>query len=156
EMWKRRVKAMPDGGAFKFYKDGAWSTMTWRQMDEAAREIAGGLIARGLVPGDRVGVLAQTRIDWSLGDVGNLLAGGVTVPIYATNSSEQCEFIIRDSGAKVVIVEDAAQLDKLVSLRDRLFTVTSVVHMAGDAKLERPDARGRQVITLEEVKQDKN
>ena len=43
-----------------------------------------------------------------------LLAGGVTVPIYASNTAEQCEFIVRDAGAKMVIVEDAAQLDKLV------------------------------------------
>jgi len=156
EMWKRRVAATPAAPAFKFHKDGAWATMTWGQMDEAAREIAGGLVSRGVVPGDRVCVLSQTRLEWVLADVGILLAGGVTVPIYATNTSEQCEFIIRDAGAKVVIVEDAAQLDKLVALRDKLFTVTSVVHIAGDAKLERPDAQGREVIKLEDVKQSKN
>jgi long-chain acyl-CoA synthetase len=156
EMWKRRVAATPNEPAFRHHTNGAWATMTWRQMDEAAREIAGGLVSRGVVPGDRVCVLSQTRIEWVLADVGILLAGGVTVPIYASNTSEQCEFIIRDSGAKVVIVEDAGQLDKLVALRDRLFTVTSVVHIAGDAKLERPDAQGRQAITLDEVKQSKN
>ena len=44
-----------------------------------------------------------------------LLAGGVTVPIYASNTAEQCEFIVRDAGAKIVLVEDAAQRDKLLA-----------------------------------------
>ena len=68
----------------------------------------------GVVPGDRVCLVSQTRLEWVLCDVGILLAGGVTVPIYASNTAEQCEFIVRDAGAKMVIVEDAAQRDKLV------------------------------------------
>ena len=49
----------------------------------------------------------------------------MTVPIYASNTAEQCEFIIRDAGAKIVIVEDESQRDKLLPLRDKLFTVTA-------------------------------
>lgn len=150
EMWKRRVAATPDRVAFKSWNaaESRWIPMTWKQADRAAREIAGGLVARGLVPGDRVCVLAQTNLEWILCDVGILFAGGVTVPIYPSNTAEQCEFIVRDSGAKVVVVEDAAQLEKLLSVRDHLLTVTSVVHMHGDAKLEKPDARGRTSVAL--------
>jgi long-chain acyl-CoA synthetase len=150
EMWKRRVAATPDRVAFRSWStsESRWVAMTWKQADQAAREIAGGLVARGLVPGDRVCVLAQTNLEWILCDVGILFAGGVTVPIYPSNTAEQCEFIVRDSGAKVVIVEDAAQLEKLLSVRDHLLTVTSVVHMYGDAKLEKPDARGRTAVAL--------
>ena len=83
--------------------------MTFGEAEVAAREIAAGLVAGGVVPGDRVCLLAQTRVEWALCDVAILLAGGVTVPIYASNTAEQCEFIIRDAGAKVVIVEDDAQ-----------------------------------------------
>jgi long-chain acyl-CoA synthetase len=150
-MWKRRVTATPDRVAFKHHAGGAWVGVTWRQADTAAREIAAGLVARGVVPGDRVCVLAQTRLEWILSDVGILLAGGVTVPIYPSNTAEQCEFIIRDAGAKVVVVEDAQQLEKLLGLRNRLLTVTSMVHMAGDAKLDKPDGQGRGVIVLADV-----
>jgi len=151
EMWKRRVAATPDRVAFKHHAGGKWVDMTWKEADAAAREIAAGLVARGLLPGDRVCVLGQTSLEWILSDVGILLAGGVTVPIYASNTAEQCEFIVRDSSAKIVIVEDAAQLEKLMSLRDRLVTVTTIVHFAGDAKLERPDAQGRSVVALADV-----
>src|SRR5450432_4363192 len=132
EMWKRRVADTPDRVAFKHWSGGRWAQMTWKEADAAAREIGAGLVSRGIVPGDRVCVLAQTNLDWILCDVGILLAGGVTVPIYPSSTAEQCEFIVRDAGAKIAIVEDAAQLEKLLSVRDHLLTVMSIVHMVGD------------------------
>jgi long-chain acyl-CoA synthetase len=154
-MWKRRVAASGGEPAFRHHHAGGWKTMTWGEADRAAREIAAGLVSRGVVPGDRVCILSQTRLEWVLADVGILLAGAVTVPIYASNTAEQCEFIIRDAGAKVVLVEDAGQLEKLIGLRDRLFTVTSVVHIAGDVKLEKPDAKGRDSVTISDVMHSK-
>jgi long-chain acyl-CoA synthetase len=148
EMWQRRVAATPDRPAFRFYGGGGWQTMTWRDADSAAREIAAGLVARGVVPGDRVCVLSQTRVEWVLSDIGILLAGGVTVPIYASSTGEQCEYIVRDAGAKVVIVEDAVQLEKMTAARDRLFTISALVHITGDVTLDKRDERGRDVVTI--------
>jgi long-chain acyl-CoA synthetase len=130
-MWKRRVEKTPDRVAFRHHTEGAWRPVTFREADLAAREIAAGFIAFGLRPGDRVCLLAQTRLEWVLCDLGILLAGGVTVPIYASNTPEQCEFIIRDAGAKIVLVEDDAQRDKLLPIRHRLFTVTGAVQLVG-------------------------
>jgi long-chain acyl-CoA synthetase len=153
ELWKRRVAAGGDRPAFRHFQDGAWTEMSWRQADEAAREIAAGLVARGVVPGDRICLVSQTRVEWVLADIAILLAGGVTVPIYASNTAEQCEFIVRDAGAKVVIVEDAVQLEKLKAVRDRLFTVTSVVYIGGDVKLDKPDESGRVMVGIAEASQ---
>src|SRR5450631_300900 len=130
EMWKRRVASGPSAPAFRHFAGAAWTTISYAEADAAAQEIAAGLVAAGVVPGDRVCLLAQTRVEWALCDVGILLAGGVTVPIYASNTPEQCEFIIRDAGAKIVIVEDVAQRDKVLPLRNRLFTVTGIVQIA--------------------------
>jgi long-chain acyl-CoA synthetase len=130
-MWKRRVAATPGDLAFRYHDGSGWQAMTFGEADAAAREIAAGLVARGVVPGDRVCVLSQTRLEWVLGDVAILLAGGVSVPIYASNTAEQCEFIVRDAGAKLVIVEDGVQRDKLVPLRDRLLTLAGLVQIEG-------------------------
>jgi long-chain acyl-CoA synthetase len=92
------------------------------------------------VPGDRVCLLSQTRLEWVLCDIAILLAGGVTVPIYASNTAEQCEFIVRDAGAKIVVVEDPAQRDKLAGLRDKLFTVTHLIQLTGDPPAGLPPA----------------
>ncbi len=133
EMWQRQVAKTPSAPAFRFFSEGAWQSQTFGEADRTAREIAAGLIAAGLVPGDRVCLLAQTSLAWILCDVGILLAGGVTVPIYASNTADQCEFIIRDAGARLVIVEDAAQRDKVLPMRDRLFTVAGLVQIEGEA-----------------------
>jgi long-chain acyl-CoA synthetase len=133
EMWKRRVAATPDAAAFRHHDGKGWRTTTYGEADATAREMAAGLVARGVLPGDRICLLSQTRLEWVLCDVAILLAGGVTVPIYSSNIAEQCEFIIRDAGAKIVIVEDESQRDKLLPLRDKLFTVTCIIQLVGDA-----------------------
>jgi long-chain acyl-CoA synthetase len=132
EMWKRRVAATPDAPAFRHHDGNGWRSKTFREADATAREIAAGLVARGVLPGDRICLVSQTRVEWVLCDLAILLAGGVTVPIYASNTAEQCEFIIRDAGAKIVIVEDEAQRDKLLPLRDKLFTVTCLIQLVGE------------------------
>jgi long-chain acyl-CoA synthetase len=132
EMWKRRVAKTPTRAAFRLHDGAGWKLMSFAEADTAARELAAGLVGAGLVPGDRVCLLSQTRVEWALCDVAILMAGGVTVPIYASNTAEQCEFIVRDAGAKLLIVEDDGQRDKIASIRDRLFTVSAVVQIAGD------------------------
>ncbi|MES1209442.1 MAG: long-chain fatty acid--CoA ligase [Pseudomonadota bacterium] len=90
-------------------------------------------------------------VEWMLCDVGILLCGAVTVPIYASNTAEQCAFIVRDAGARVVIVEDAAQLEKMCAVRSDLPAAMTFVHITGDANLEKPDERGRTCVRLAEV-----
>jgi long-chain acyl-CoA synthetase len=149
EVWRNRVSADRDRVAFRF-KDGSWKTMTWGAADEAAREIAAGLASMGVGRADTVCLLSQTRLEWVLCDVGILLAGAATVPIYASNTGEQCAFIARDAGAKVIIAEDAAQLEKVLPLAAQMPGIR-FVYLAGDSHLEKPDARGRSDVALKEV-----
>jgi long-chain acyl-CoA synthetase len=151
DMWKDRVRKSPDAVAFRRKHQGQWAGVTWAEADRMMREIGAGLVTQGVAPGDRVCIVAKTRLEWAVCDVAILYAGGVTVPIYPQSTPEQCEFIIQDAGAKLVIVEDASQLAKLIPLRHRLWTVSRLVHMAGDASLEKPDAQGRTEIKLADV-----
>ncbi|MGK5529754.1 AMP-dependent synthetase/ligase [Streptomyces sp. URMC 129] len=70
-------------------------------------DVAKGLIAAGLVPGGRVAVMARTCYEWAVLDFAIWAAGGQTVPIYATSSAEQIEWILRDSGTAFIVVETA-------------------------------------------------
>lgn len=83
---------------------------TWRPVTAAAfaREVtavAKGLIAAGLEPGGRVAVMSRTRYEWTVLDFAIWAAGGQTVPIYATSSADQVEWIVRDSGVRHVVTE---------------------------------------------------
>jgi long-chain acyl-CoA synthetase len=134
EIWRRRVASSPERLAFRYFVDGSWRTMSYAAADAVAREIAAGLAARGVVAGDRVCLLAQTRLEWVLLDVGILLVGGVTVPIYPSNTPEQCAFIVRDSGARTIVVEDAAQAAKLTVAPGGAAGLERVVQIDGDVE----------------------
>src|SRR5262249_49018037 len=84
-------------------------------------------------------------------DIGILMAGGVTVPIYQSNLPHECEYIINDSGAKVVFVENPAQLAKVMAERDKLNSVVKVIYFEPTCTLEKPDAQGRTELKLDDV-----
>jgi long-chain acyl-CoA synthetase len=72
-------------------------------MGDATTEIAAGLITLGVEAGDRVCILGNTRPEWSLCDLGVASAGAVSVPIYPSNSPEECEWVAGNSEAKAVV-----------------------------------------------------
>jgi long-chain acyl-CoA synthetase len=117
DLFNQRITASGRRVAFRYKQDATWRTMTWNEVDRAAREIAAGLRSLGLGLGDRVGLLANTRWEWIAADVAILLAGGVTVPIYQSNLPDQVDYILEDSGAKLCLVEDAAQHAKVSKAR---------------------------------------
>jgi long-chain acyl-CoA synthetase len=84
------------------------------------REIAGGLAALGVESGDRVGILGGTRPEWTLADFGALCAGATVVPVYHTNSPEECAYVLSHAGVKVLILEDAKQAAKIAKVRGEL------------------------------------
>src|SRR3954468_18938687 len=114
--------------------DGAWHDVSYAQVGEAVREIGLGLIELGIEAGDRVCILSTTRIEWTYCDFAISSAGAVVVPIYATNSPQECEWVAGNSGAVAVVCEDAEQVAKLVAVRDRLPDLRTIVVIdpAGD------------------------
>jgi long-chain acyl-CoA synthetase len=98
--------------------DGGWRTTSYAQLGTDARAIAKGLIALGVAPGDRVAILSNTRAEWTLADFGTICAGAVVVPVYQTNSPEECQYVLEHAGATVLFLEDATQLAKLAELAD--------------------------------------
>ena len=109
-------------------------SITYAQFGTAIREIAGGLASLGVVPGDRVGLLAGTIPEWTIADFGILCSGATVVPVYHTNSAEECEYVLSHSGAKVVLVEDAAQAAKIATVRGALPELEHVVVLTGEAE----------------------
>jgi long-chain acyl-CoA synthetase len=128
----------------------AWRDVTFAEAGEIVREIGLGLIDLGLEPGERVCILCNTRPEWTYCDFAISSAGGVVVPIYPTNSPEECEWVAGDSGAVAIVCEDATQVAKITAVRDRLPDVRAlvVIDPAGDTAdavaLEEIRARGRR------------
>ncbi|MFE9958823.1 AMP-dependent synthetase/ligase [Micromonospora sp. NPDC005299] len=99
---------------------GTWIDVTCRQFRDEVVAVARGLVAAGVAPGDRVGLMSRTRYEWTLFDYAIWAAGAVTVPIYETSSAEQAAWILSDSGAVAVVVESTAHATLVAGVRDRL------------------------------------
>src|SRR3954454_10155624 len=134
-MFNDRVTESAAKQVLRWKEGGSWRTSTWGDWDKASREIAGGLVALGIAKSERSCILANTRPEWLYCDIGILMAGGVTVPIYQSNLASECEYIINDSGSKVVFVENPQQLAKLMAERDKLKGVVKIIYFDAIAKL---------------------
>jgi long-chain acyl-CoA synthetase len=107
---------------------------SFAELGRAVREIAAGLAALGVRGGDRVGLLAGTVPEWTLADFGALCAGAVVVPIYHTNSPEECRYVLDHAGVRVLLCEDAAQAAKVARVRAELPELEHVVVLRGTAE----------------------
>ena len=106
DLFSRRVSATPEATAYLSPEGGGWKPLTWKETDGRVRAIAGGLRSLGVEPGDRVGIVSNTRLEWILADLGILFAGGVTVTVYAASTPDDTGFILSDSRSVVVFAED--------------------------------------------------
>jgi long-chain acyl-CoA synthetase len=116
------------------YKEGdRWIGKSFDEVVEIVRPLAFGLVTLGVEKGDRVSILANTRPEWTYFDFAALSIGATVVPIYQTNSPEECRYVLDNSDSKVVVVEDAEQLEKVRQVRDQLPQLEHVVLMTGSA-----------------------
>jgi long-chain acyl-CoA synthetase len=132
--------------AVRFKQGEEWVSRSFDQVQEIVRSLSLGLIDLGVAKGDKVSILANTRAEWTYFDFAALSAGAVVVPIYQTNSPEECQYVLENSDAKVVVVEDDEQMEKIRAVRDQLPLLEQVVRMTGSSddaiSLEDLAARG--------------
>jgi long-chain acyl-CoA synthetase len=127
-----RTTAEHHGVALRYREEGEQLVeIGYAQLGALAREIARGLVALGVEPGDRVSILSDTRAEWTYADAGAMCAGAVVAPIYHTNSPGECRYVLEHSGAKAVFCEDQAQLEKIAAIRDELPELRHVIALDG-------------------------
>jgi long-chain acyl-CoA synthetase len=114
-------------------KGGGYTDLTWGELEKATTSFACGLVELGMEPGDRLAILSFNRLEWIVADLGAMLAGGVDVPIYHTNTADQCAYIVHDSGAKFIVVEDPGQLAKVQTRRKELEELEKIILLEGQA-----------------------
>jgi long-chain acyl-CoA synthetase len=119
--------------AVRFKEGGAWVDRSFQQVLDIAKPLGLGLVALGVEKGDRVSILGNTRPEWTYFDYAALSIGATVVPIYQTNSPEECAYVLENSDAKVVVVENEEQLAKIREVRDTLPQLEHVVMMVGEA-----------------------
>jgi long-chain acyl-CoA synthetase len=111
--------------------DGQWVSRTYTEVGEIVRKLSLGLMNLGIEKGDKVAILSNTRPEWTYFDFAALSAGATVVPIYQTNSPEECQYVLENSDAVAVVVEDDEQLEKIRRVRGNLPHLEHVIRMTG-------------------------
>ena len=135
-----RVRRNPDGGliARKSPLGRRWREMSASAFRTQVREVAAGLVARGLQPGDAVGIMSHTSYEWTLLDFAAWEAGLVVVPVYETSSAEQAQWILTDASVKLIVVENEAMASMVGALASSVPELESLQVMC----VEREDVLG--------------
>ena len=148
DLISRSAAERPEHVAVRHKQDGAWQDVTYKQVEDIVEEIGLGLIDLGIEAGERVCILANTRPEWSYADMAITSVGAVVVPIYQTNSPEECLWVISDSGATAIVCEDDTQLAKIAEIHEQAPNLQTIIVMdppSGEPALP--------AIPLEEVRE---
>lgn len=129
DMLQQRIAATPNTVAYLEpdpKQEGNWLKYTWAQSGDVVYELAAGLLARGLKPEERVGIISNTRVEWIFSDLAIACSAGATTTVYPNTQTDDVEYILSDSGSVIVIAENAEQLAKVLgadSLASQVHTV---------------------------------
>ena len=134
ETFMEHARRFPDTTIIKYKKEkgGPYVDVSWHELKALVVSFARGLMQLGIRPGDRVAILSYNRLEWIVADLGTMLVGGVDVPIYHTNTAEQCAYIIGDSGARFAVVEDTTQLAKIFEGGEGVGTLSGIILIKGE------------------------
>jgi long-chain acyl-CoA synthetase len=126
-MIRSSVERYGDKIAMRSRESGDWEDITYNALGERIRLIAKALLEYKVDEGDMVGIFSQNRPEWAMADFGILTVKGVSVPIYATNTAKQAEYIVNDAQIKTIFVGDQIQYDKVKTFRDSSPSLRNII-----------------------------
>jgi long-chain acyl-CoA synthetase len=147
-MFWDRVERSGERPAQQFKHNGGWKTITWQEVGDVVREVTLGLLALGRGKGDAVALLSTSRAEWVQADFAIFSAGCVTVPVYPSYPPDLIAYVVNDSGAKTIIVEDPGQLAKVLEARDKMPSLEHIVVISGYDAPQPP----KMVLTWESLR----
>lgn len=126
----------------KTYED-----LTYTQLDERVRAFRRGLRTLGMTKGDRVAILSENRVEWTISDLACQSLGVVTVPIYPTLTAPQVQYQVSDAAVRVLVVSNKKQMEKALALRPHVRSLEHILLMDADALGEGEPPEGIQTFT---------
>ncbi len=127
DLYRTAFAHHPRPDAFRTKRDGVWHDVSSAEAQAQIEQAAAALSTLGVVRGDRVAILSETRPEWALADFAILTLGAAVVPVYPTLTPDNSRYILADSAARVVFVSTAAQLEKVKALAPDLPALTAII-----------------------------
>jgi long-chain acyl-CoA synthetase len=117
--------------AARYQRDGAWQELSYNELWARVRDLALGIVQLGVGVGDRVAILADTCVEFTIADLAASAAGAIVVPVYPSSTPDECEWVVGNSQAKVIFCENAAQAAKIDVIEANLPDLAHVVVIDG-------------------------
>jgi long-chain acyl-CoA synthetase len=127
EMFRGRCQQLGPRIALRFKNHGLYHDLSWSAYGEAALACASALVDAGIQPGDRVGILAENRLEWLIADLGILAAGAVNVPPHAPLTARQVQFQLQETGCRWLFVSNPVQFEKIQQIKGELVDLVEIV-----------------------------
>lgn len=128
EIFQRRVKEMGDEPCvFKKNSNGVFEEISWNRMDAMVRSLGLYCISKGIKRGDKVAIFSPNRYEWWVSDMGSISIGATTVPIYATNTAVEAQYILANSDSRICFVGTREHLDKVLEVRKKLPRLLEII-----------------------------
>ncbi|MEN8041476.1 MAG: long-chain fatty acid--CoA ligase [Actinomycetota bacterium] len=128
-MIQHRAGATPETVAYREKTLGIWKETDWATYWQQVETVANGLIGLGVEPGDRVAIHSENRPEWIVADAACSAIRATCVGLYPTNPASEVEYLLSDSGAKILIAEDQEQLDKALQVKDSLPDLERIIYI---------------------------
>ena len=130
-----QAKNFSNRTALRFQEQGKWCNMEWSTLQQEIDNISLALIAQNIEIQDKIGIFAHNMPRWSIADFGAMQARVVTVPIYATNTPSQVEYIINDADIRILFVGEQAQMDCAIQIANNCTQLIKIVAMKSSINL---------------------
>lgn len=129
---KKTVQRLPNSLALAVKRNGVWKKWTYKQYYEEAIQAAKSFIKLGLEPYHGMGILGFNAPEWYISYIGAIFAGGKATGIYTTNTPEACEYVLSDCQANIIVVENHAQLQKIIKVWEKLPHLKAIIQYADE------------------------
>ena len=150
KLWSTRCRNLGQRTAHREKEYGIWKSFSWDQFYDRARQIGLGLRRLGLQRGEVVSILAEDSKEWIYADIGIQSVGGIASGVYTTDSARQLAYLVNDSDSRFLFVENDEQLDKYLSIADKMPGLLKVIVFDLDGL---HDFKDDNVISLEQLYQ---
>ncbi|AHG72727.1 long-chain-fatty-acid--CoA ligase [Mannheimia sp. USDA-ARS-USMARC-1261] len=131
----QQAQRLPLQPAARFLLNGKWVELNWVTLQKHIDELSYALLASGIEVQDKVAIFAQNMPRWTIADIGTMQIRAVSVPIYATNTAKQVEYILNDADIKILFVGDQEQYDIAIEIANKCPLLQKIVAMKQSIKL---------------------
>ena len=137
---RSQAKTLANRTALCYFKDNNWLSISWSEFQQQIDQISLALLANHIDIQDKIGIFSHNMPRWTITDIGTLQVRAVTVPIYATNTAKQAQFIINNADMKIIFVGDQEQYDQVLEIVDecpkleKIVAMKSTIHLHEHAK----------------------